>query len=76
MTVTLGFGAFIFKSFTLIESISSILVAVEYINEIKGEFELYLKTFLHLTEEDIADLSSMNSSAIVVLVSERLNNEE
>lgn len=47
-----------------------------YVEEINTEFDLYLKTFLHLTEEDIANLASMNNSAIVVLVNERLNNEE
>ena len=47
-----------------------------YMEEINSEFELFVKTFMHLNDEDIAGLSSMNSSAIVVLVNERLNNEE
>ncbi|MBQ6559414.1 MAG: zinc ribbon domain-containing protein [Erysipelotrichaceae bacterium] len=51
-------------------------LVLQYMSEIKEEYELFLKTFLHLTEEDIAGLSSMNSSAIVVLIDERLNNEE
>ena len=49
---------------------------LKYINEIREEYELFLKTFLHLTDEDVAGLAGMNSSAIVVLVNERLNNEE
>ncbi|MBR4461721.1 MAG: zinc ribbon domain-containing protein [Erysipelotrichaceae bacterium] len=49
---------------------------LHYLDEIRIEYELYLKSFLHLTDEDIAGLASMNSSAIVVLVNERLNNEE
>ena len=49
---------------------------LKYINEIREEYELFLKTFLHLTDEDVTGLAGMNSSAIVVLVNERLNNEE
>ncbi|MBR4422049.1 MAG: hypothetical protein IKS69_05900 [Erysipelotrichaceae bacterium] len=47
-----------------------------YMNEVNSEFELFVKTFMHLKEEDISRLGSLTSSEIVILVNERLNNEE
>ncbi|MBQ6334151.1 MAG: zinc ribbon domain-containing protein [Erysipelotrichaceae bacterium] len=40
------------------------------------EFSNYLKTYLKLTDEDIASLSDLNDSQILVLVDRRLNDEE
>lgn len=50
-----------------------------YIKEaaiLNEQFELFIRTFLKLTDEDIAGLSGMSESELLVLVSQRLNNEE
>ena len=43
---------------------------------VNEEFELYIKTYLKLTDEDIATIKDLSSSQLLVLVSGRLNNEE
>ena len=50
-----------------------ILVHVDRLND---EFDHYLKTYMKLNDEDIAMISDMSSSQLLVLVNERLNDEE
>ena len=49
---------------------------INHLNELNSEYELFLKTFLNLNDEDIAAISSMTSADLLVLVSGRLSNEE
>ena len=48
----------------------------KHLEAINEEFELYLKTYLKLTEEDIVSIRDLSSSQVLILVSGRLNNEE
>ena len=50
--------------------------AAPAIEAINAEVDLFLKEYYKLTEEDLAGLKDMSSSSIVVLVNERLSNEE
>ena len=47
-----------------------------YMNEINSEFELFAKTFMHLNDEDLSQVSSLTNSEIVILVTKRLNENE
>lgn len=48
----------------------------KYVEEIDGEYERFLKTFLNFTDEDIASIEEMSDAELVVLAIGRLNNEE
>ncbi|MDO4533269.1 MAG: zinc ribbon domain-containing protein [Coriobacteriia bacterium] len=49
------------------------LVHVERIN---AELESYVRDNLHLTDEDLADISTMSDTRLLVLVDERLHDED
>ena len=49
---------------------------MDEINKLIADYELYLKTFLKLTDEDIAQMSSMSESELLIMVSGRLNDEK
>ena len=44
-----------------------------HIERLNGEMDAFLKAYLNLDEEDIKGLDSMNSSALLILVNERLS---
>lgn len=48
----------------------------KHLTAINEEFELYIKTHLKLTDEDIATIKDLSSSQLLILVSGRMNNEE
>ena len=48
----------------------------KHLNAVNEEFELYLKTYLKLTDEDIATIKDLSRSQLLVLVNGWLNNEE
>jgi hypothetical protein len=43
---------------------------------INTEVDGFLRNYLGLTEEDIAEIQNLNASSLLILVNERLNNEE
>ena len=47
-----------------------------HIEKLNAEFESYLKAFLRLTDKDIAALATMSDTRLLVLVDERLHDEE
>ena len=49
---------------------------MEQLEKLDVQVNQYLKTYLKLTDEDIASVSEMTSSQLVILVTGRLNNEE
>lgn len=49
---------------------------MKHVEQINSEYEAYLKTFLKLTDEDIASLDSLSNSEVLLLVNRRLNDEE
>ena len=48
----------------------------EHVGKLNDEFDLYLKAYLKLNEEDIASIPDITASQLLVLVNERMNNEE
>lgn len=46
------------------------------LNDLNIEFNLFVETFLKLSEEEIDNVSNMSESELLVLVSKRLTNEE
>ena len=48
----------------------------KHLTQLNEEFELYVKTYLKLTDEDIATVKDLSSSQLLILVSGRLNDEE
>ena len=49
---------------------------VRHLERIYDEYEHFLKTYLKLTDEDIAAIEDMSSSQLLILANERMNNEE
>ena len=47
-----------------------------YINDIEKQFDLYAKTYLKLTDEDLNGAAQMSESDILIRINERLNDEE
>ena len=47
-----------------------------HVGKLNEEFDLYLKAYLKLNEEDIASIPDMSASQLLVLVNERMNHEE
>ena len=50
--------------------------ALKIMAEINEEFELFIKTYLKLTDEDIEQIENLSNSELLVLVSGRLENNE
>ena len=48
----------------------------ECVERINGEVDRVLKVYLHLNEEDIASIEELSSSALLILINERLAYEE
>ena len=49
---------------------------MEQLKKLDDQVNQYLKTYLKLTDEDIASINDMTNSELVILVTRRLNNEE
>ncbi len=47
-----------------------------HMERINTEVNGFLRNYLGLTEEDIAEIQNLNASSLLILVNERLNNEE
>ncbi|MBO5526451.1 MAG: hypothetical protein J5946_00250, partial [Erysipelotrichaceae bacterium] len=47
-----------------------------YLDKLNAEMDAYVKTFLKLTDEDIAGIADMSNSELLLKVNERLTNEE
>ncbi len=47
-----------------------------HMERINTEVNGFLRNYLDLTEEDIAEIQNLNASSLLILVNERLNNEE
>ena len=47
-----------------------------HMEKINTEVDGFLRNYLGLTEEDIAGIRNLNESSLLILVNERLNNEE
>ena len=45
-------------------------------DKLNAEMDAYVKTFLKLTDEDIAGIADMSNSELLLRVNERLTNEE
>ncbi|MBR3227676.1 MAG: zinc ribbon domain-containing protein [Erysipelotrichaceae bacterium] len=50
--------------------------ALDHINRINDEADLFLRTYLKLTDEDIGTIKDISASDLLLLVSRRLGNEE
>ncbi|MBP5280476.1 MAG: zinc ribbon domain-containing protein [Erysipelotrichaceae bacterium] len=50
--------------------------ALAYIRDINDRFTKVIKSCLHYTDEDIEKISTLSSSELVVLTTERMNNEK
>lgn len=48
----------------------------KHLTALNEEFELYIKTYLKLTDEDIATIKDLSSSQLLILINGRMNNEE
>ena len=48
----------------------------EQIDKLNDEIDLYLKTYLKLTDEDLESIKDITASDLLILVTRRLNNEE
>ncbi len=48
----------------------------KYIEDLNGEFEAYIRTYLKLTDEDIAEINDMSNSELLLRISERMAYEE
>ena len=48
----------------------------KHLTAVNEEFELYIKTYLKLTDEDIATIKDLSSSQLLILVNGRMNVEE
>jgi len=49
---------------------------LNHIEKLNTEVELFLKTYLHLQDEDFAKIADMSDSELLILVNERLQYEE
>lgn len=49
---------------------------MEHLKKLDAQVNQYLKTYLKLTDEDIASVNDMTNSELVILVTRRLNDEE
>ena len=47
-----------------------------YAKDLNDEFDAFLKVYLHLTQEDIDQIEDMSDSALLLRISERMNDEE
>lgn len=51
-------------------------ISSEYFTQLNDELDLFLQSFLNLSDEDIDSISSISESELLVLVNRRLSNEE
>ena len=49
---------------------------MEQLEKLDAQYEKYLKAYLNMTDEDIASINEMTNAQLVILVTERLDNEE
>ena len=49
---------------------------MKYIEDLNKEFEAYIRTYLKLTDEDIAGINDMSNSELLLRISERMAYEE